>query len=195
MDRREAIKRVGVLMGGALSMSTVAGVLGGCQAGPTDVAFVPQALTSGRDELVATVAELIIPETDTPGARGARVHEFIDRMLSAWYEDEERDHFLAELATVDQKTQDAHGKPFLDLTAAEQTDLLTAMEEESIAWMETLGTGGSDPDKPPFFVAMKGLTLFGYYTSEVGATQELHVMPMGVYRGDVPYEEIGRAWA
>lgn len=195
MDRREAIKRVGMLMGGALSMSTVAGVLGGCQVGPADGAFAPQALTSGRDELVATIAELIIPETDTPGARAARVHEFIDRMLGDWYEDEERDHFLAELATVDQKAQDAYGKPFLDLTQEEQTDLLTVMEEEGIAWREALGTGGADPEKPPFFVVMKGLTLFGYYTSEVGATQELRVMPMGEYRGDVPYEEIGRAWA
>ena len=182
-------------MGGALSMSTVAGVLGGCQAGPTADGFTPQALTGGQDELVATIAELIIPETDTPGARAARVHEFIDQMLSNWYEDDERDHFLAELATVDQQAQDAYGKPFLDLSGAEQTELLTAMETAGITWMESLGSGGGDPDKPPFFVAMKGLTLFGYYTSEIGATQELRVMPMGQYRGDVPFDEIGRAWA
>ena len=184
-----------MLMGGALSMSTVAGVLGGCRAGPATEGFMPQALTSGRDELVATIAELIIPETDTPGARAARVHEFIDQMLSTWYEDEERDHFLAELATVDQQAQDTYGKLFLELSEAEQTELLTALEDAGIAWTESLETGGGDPEKPPFFVAMKGLTLFGYYTSEVGATQELRVMPMGQYRGDVPFSEIGRAWA
>ena len=176
-------------------MSTVAGVLGGCQASPVAGAFSPRMLTSGRDELVATIAELIIPETDTPGARGARVHEFIDAMLSDWYTEDQRDHFLAELATVDQKAQDAHNKPFMDLTEAEQIALLTAMEAEGETWREALAAGNGDSDKPPFFIAMKGLTLFGYYTSEVGATQELRVMPMGVYRGDVPYDEIGRAWA
>ena len=157
--------------------------------------FAPKALTAGRDDLVATLAELIIPETDTPGARAARVHEFVDNMLADWYEDADRDHFLAELATVAEKAKAAYSKSFLDLTEAEQTELLTAMEAESIAWMEALGNGQGDPEKPPFFVAMKGLTLFGYYTSEIGATQELRVMPMGVYRGDVPYDEIGRAWA
>jgi hypothetical protein len=42
---------------------------------------------------------------------------------------------------------------------------------------------------------MKELTLLGYYTSEVGATQELKVNPMGVYRSDVPYRSIGHSWA
>ena len=195
MDRREAIKRVGLLMGGALSASTVAGVLGGCQAGPSAGGFEPMILTDGRDEMVATIAELIIPETDTPGARAARVHEFIDQMLHEWYEDEERHHFLIELSTVDQKARERYDRPFLDLSEAQQTELLTQLEAEGIAWMETPDIDGRDPDKPPFFVVMKGLTLFGYYTSEIGATQELRVMPMGQYRGDVPFDEIGRAWA
>ena len=190
MDRREAIKRVGLMMGGTLAMSTVAGVLGGCQAGPASGAFTPRTLTAGQDELVATIAELIIPETDTPGARGARVHEFIDAMLSDWYTDEQRDHFMAELATVDQKAQEAKGNTFLALSETEQTEVLTLLEAESEAWR-----ANGDRDKPPIFNTMKSLTLFGYYTSEVGATQELRVMPMGEYRGDVPYSEIGRAWA
>ena len=101
MDRREALKRVGMLMGGALSASTIAGVMSGCQPGPATEPFVPETLTGGQNDLVTSITELIIPETDTPGARAARVHEFIDRMLSDWYEDDERDHFQAELATVD----------------------------------------------------------------------------------------------
>ncbi|WP_243663404.1 gluconate 2-dehydrogenase subunit 3 family protein [Rhodothermus marinus] len=69
MDRREALKRLALLTGGALSMSTIAGVLGGCRAGSAP-GYRPQTLSSDQHELVATIAELIIPETDTPGACG-----------------------------------------------------------------------------------------------------------------------------
>lgn len=195
MERREALKRVGLLMGGALSASTIAGVLGGCQPGPATEPFVPQTLASAQNDLVTTITELIIPETDTPGARAARVNAFIDRMLTDWFKDDERAHFLSELETVETKAQDAFGKPFLDLTPEEQTELLSAMEEEGLAWMEVLDTGGANPEKPPFFNMIKELTLAGYYTSEIGGSQELRDMPIGVYRGDVPFEEIGRAWS
>ena len=132
-------------MGGALSASTIAGVMGGCRPGPTTEPFVPETITGGQNDLVTTITELIIPETDTPGARAARVNEFIDRMLTDWFKDDERAHFLAELATVDTKAQDAYSKPFLDLTPDQQTELLSAMEEEGIAWMEALDADeGSD---------------------------------------------------
>ena len=190
MHRREALQRIGILMGGTLSASTIAGVLGGCQAAPQGEEFRARTLTQGRDELVATIAELIIPETDTPGARIARVHEFIDAMLTDWYEAPEKDNFLLGLATVDGRARDTFAAPFLDLTEQDQVALLTTLEEEGYAWTQT-----QPSPEPPFFVTMKALTLFGYYTSEVGATQELHVMPMGEYKGDVPLEEIGRTWA
>ena len=190
MDRREALHRIGLMMGGALSASTVAGILSGCSAGPEGAVFAPRTLTEGRDELVATLAELIIPETDTPGARIARVHEFADAMLTDWYEVEEKDRFLSGLAEVETRAEGAAGVSFTKMSNNQQVALLTKMEEEAHAWHE----GGRKGDEP-FFVTIKSLTLFGYYTSEVGATQELRVMPWGEYRGDVPYEEIGRAWA
>ena len=62
--------------------------------------------------------------------------------------------------------------------------------EETAMLRERLAQGD-----PPFFRTLKELTVSGYYTSEVGATQELRVMPMGLHRADVPYDEIGRAWA
>ena len=76
MNRREALRHVGMLMGGTLSAGTIAGVLGGCSAEAPSGSFTARTLTRGRDETVAVMAELIIPETDTPGARAAKVHEF-----------------------------------------------------------------------------------------------------------------------
>ena len=179
-------------MGGVLSASTVAGVLGGCRPGPEAGAYVPQTLSGAQDELVTVLTELIIPETDTPGARAARVNEFIDLMLSDWLKDDERTGFLDGLADVEARAEASYGKAFQALTLEEQTALLTTLEDEAIAQQ-------SDPQAAPdagrpFFSMLKELTLVGYYTSEVGATQELrYERSPGRYDGCVPYE--GRAWA
>ena len=187
MDRREALKRVALLLGGAISAPVMSGVLSGCRPGPEP--FVPQTLTLDQNELVAHLAEMIIPTTDTPGARAARVHEFIDLMLTDWFPEDERAHYLSGLATVDQRSQADYGTPFLQATEAQQVALLTKMEDEALSPSE-------NADGPPFFMMMKQLTLVGYYTSEIGATQELQWLAApGRYDGCVPLSEVGRAWA
>jgi hypothetical protein len=70
---------------------------------------------------------------------------------------------------------------------------------------EVLGASGAaalddlvateDVGDKSYFRMLKDLVLVGYYTSEVGATQELRANPMGVFRSDVPYAEVGRAWS
>ncbi|MCY4000470.1 MAG: gluconate 2-dehydrogenase subunit 3 family protein [Bacteroidetes bacterium] len=190
MDRRTALQRIAMLMGGTLSASTIAGVLGGCSAGDDGVVFRARTLTDGKDELVATLCEVIIPETDTPGARGARVHEFIDNMLTDWYDQDEVDDFLNGLADVEQRVDGYGGKSFIHLTPQQQIQLLTDMETEAESWHDS-----GESSATPFFITIKSMTLIGYYTSEIGATQELRINPMGIYRADIPYSEINRAWA
>lgn len=179
-------------MGGTLSASTITGVLGGCTSGSGtgDMPFKARTLTQGRDELVATLSELIIPETDTPGARAALVHEFIDNMLTDWYDEPEVEEFLTGLTDVERRAQERGEQSFTDLDMDTQVEILTQMEAEAEAW-----SGDGATETTPFFRTIKSLTLFGYYTSEVGATQELRVNPMGVYRADIPFDELGRAWA
>lgn len=186
MDRREALKRVGLLMGGTVSLSVVSGVMSGCQAtGAGGYAF--QTLNPAQGQLVDTISELIIPTTDTPGASAAKVNEFIDLMLTDWYDVEDKDRFMAGLQEVDAMANAANGSAFVDNTEEQQIALLTELEDNALS-----ASGG---DKP-FFLMMKELTLTGYYTSEIGASQELkYVHTAGEYRGDVPYSEIGRAYS
>src|SRR2546430_12782121 len=111
IDRREALRRAALLLRGALSPSTVAGVLAGCEARRTpDGAWVPRALSSERLDLVATIAEHILPQTDTPAAPAVGVHRFIDAMLADSFPDEERRHFLAGLSDVDARAQRSCGR-------------------------------------------------------------------------------------
>jgi hypothetical protein len=125
-------------------------------------------LTDHQNAMVTVIAELIVPQTDTPGATGAQVNRFVDIMLAEWFEDDEREEFLRGLVALDGRSVNTFGAPFLALDEAQQTVLLNGLEAEVMALREA-----NLPTERHFFLRMKWLTLFGYYTSEVGATQEL----------------------
>lgn len=189
MDRREALQRIALLTGGALSLSTVSAVMGGCTA-ESGSGYTPQTLSTTQDELVTVISERIIPATDTPGAEAAQVNRFIDKMLTDWHSEEERNHFLDGLSGVDDTSNELHGSNFLDLSEQQQIDVLSQLETE--AQQNPM----PQADLSPFFSMMKELTLIGYYTSEIGATEELrwnHVA--GRYDGCMDYSEVGRAWS
>jgi hypothetical protein len=195
ITRREALNRVAILLGGAISAPTLAGALDAATRRAWTAPrpdWAPRTLDPGQLELVATMAEHIVPQTDTPGARGAGVHRFVDTLLSDHYPAPERDQFVAGLADIDARTRSRHGKAFVECTADQQVALLTELDEAAYP------VAASDAPRAPeawFFHRIKELTLVGYYTSQVGATQELHPSPFGAYRGDIPYSSVGRAWS
>lgn len=189
MDRREALQRIAFLTGGALSLSTVSAVMGGCSAEP-GTGYAPQTLSSTQNELVTVISERIIPATDTPGAEGAEVNQFIDKMLTDWHSEEERNHFLEGLSVVDETSNEMHGSNFLDLSEQQQIEVLSQLESDA------LQNPMPQADLSPFFSMMKELTLIGYYTSEIGCNEELiwnHIA--GRYDGCIDYSEVGRAWS
>lgn len=121
-----------------------------------------------QNETVAAIAELIIPETDTPGARAAGVPAFIELILAEWADPDERELFLEGLAGVDARSRTTFGAEFTQLEVGQQTALLRGLDAEVAALRES----GADADEH-FFQRMKGLTVYGYYTSEVGQKEEL----------------------
>jgi len=125
--------------------------------------------TPHQNETVATIAELIIPKTDTPGARDAGVPAFIDVMVTEWGDDNQRKAFSAGLADVDERSRATFGKDFISCTTAQQSEILQDLDYE-LAQARDAKTDTSGN----FFGMMKWLTLTGSYTSEVGATSELH---------------------
>lgn len=200
IDRREAVRRIGLVVGGTLSAPTVAGLLAGCQA-PPEGTFRPRVLDEGLLRRVETIAELIIPETDTPGAAAARVHEFIDTMLADYYPEAERAHFLSELERVDVVSARVVGKGFDLASGDEQVLVVEALDAEAFPGStEQPDEAGAVEARlragaPPFMRTMKELTVAGYYTSEIGQTVELRPTPFGPYQADVPLDEVGRTWA
>jgi hypothetical protein len=144
-------------------------------------------LTEHQNALVTALAELIIPETDTPGATTAQVNRFVDILLAEWFDGEDREEFLAGLAALDVRSRETFGAAFLDLEEAQQTRLLSELDGEVTALREA-----GLPTDDHFFGRMKWLTMYGYYTSEVGATEELQqVIIPGRYEPCAPVRRGG----
>ncbi|AWV97470.1 gluconate 2-dehydrogenase subunit 3 family protein [Arcticibacterium luteifluviistationis] len=207
MNRREALNRVAILMGGAVSAPTIMALMEGCT--PKDTASTPFSLSADYQSLVAEIAEVIIPTTDTPGAKEAGVGPFIETMLRDCYSDAQAAHFTKGLKALESKSKELGGS-FVSLSSEQKTEVLKGMEaaagaekqeaekvKEIDAETGKVKDDGKGAEKvTPFFNIMKELTLFGYFTSEIGATQELDYVPIpGKYEGCIPLKEGQKAYA
>lgn len=140
--------------------------------------------SSDQFALLEQVSEVIIPATDTPGAIGAGVPEFIRQLLGDWGSLETRAVIAGVLESVEKQAWSRHGAGFLELPGERRKSLIRAMDEESIARQ----------DIP--WGRFKHLVLLGYYHSEVGASQELrYELVPGAWRSCLPLTEVGRASA
>ncbi len=189
MNRRDAIKNASILLGGVLSASAISGVMSGCKADPK-IDWAPKFFTAEEGSTLEAIVERIIPRTDTPGAKDAGVHTFIDQMMAEFYQEKEKTAFREGLRKVDADAKSAYGKSFVALTPEQQDELLTKYDAEAY------DPGRKKDDPQHFFKNMKELTVLGFCTSEAGATEFLrYEASPGAYRGCIPYSEVGVAWA
>jgi len=188
MDRRDAVKRVALLMGGALTASTLSVMLEGCAhelRSGTGTTF-----TDDEKKMVATMSDLIIPRTDTPGAVDAGVPEFIVMMMQECYPDKDQATFHQGLAAFDKQCKTKYGGSFSTLSPDKQQKAVSDLDTQ------VLGDKKAKVGDLVFYRKLKELTLLGYFTSEPGATKALrYVQVPGHYDGDVPYHKGEKAWA
>lgn len=140
-------------------------------------------LSPRQNATVTTIAEMIIPATDTPGAKEAKVNEFIDLLLTEWYEPAETKEFLTGIAEVDEQSKKQFSADFVDCTPAQRTELLkqldavamdfAAKQKQTVTKSSTSPLQQTTPAPINFFYTMKKLTLTGYYTSQIGFSKEL----------------------
>ena len=190
MERREALRLMGAAsvfsaLSSELFAATLRAQLGANQAGAL------RTLSSAQNEIVVAMCEVMIPATETPGAKAAKVNEFINLILTEWATEEERKIFLEGLAEADRKTDALFGRGFAAASAKEQATIVQVFDQELATlrneelpkqvrpWELTLVL--------PFFAQMRRLTLVGYYTSPIGQEQELKVeIVPGELHGCVP---------
>jgi hypothetical protein len=141
-----------------------------------DVPF--RTLNPARQALVTNIAEMIIPETDTPGATRVKVPEFIDLILTEWASDDERAAFLAGLDDIDARASALGQSRFVDLPPARKTELLTALDAQR---EDKTGAGLA-------FERLKSLTVYGYFTSKLVDEDILKTQIFfNEYQGNVPF--------
>jgi hypothetical protein len=196
MNRREALKRVAWLMGGTVSASAILAIQKGYSA-TTSAGSKPSILSAPQMDIVSTVAEIMIPRTDTPGAVDVGVPGFIDLMLKDVYTQKDRDRYLAGLAEFDAAVQSEHGKKFVALQSAQQVALVRKFHDAAVVEERRIH-GAHAHLQRPFILLTKELTLLGFFTSQAGATQVLqYVAVPGSYHACVPVEQAGngKTWA
>lgn len=189
MERRRALQVIGT---GTLAGTTLAGAAPARLLALTARARErpPTVLSPAQAALVAELGELILPETDTPGARAAEVERFVDLMLAEQVEEPARAAFLAFLGRVEAESARRFGRPFLGATPAERFAL--AAERDAAAFAAPApaeAEAAADPGAADRhgWRRLKAWVLAGYYTSEVGAVRELErrIIP-GSFEGCAP---------
>jgi Gluconate 2-dehydrogenase subunit 3 len=179
MQRRDVLKMLATGTVLPVFSSPLAAFFREAQA-KTGPGYKLRTLNPHQNATVVTMTDLIIPETNTPGAKATRVNEFIDVILTEWATEEERQNFLNGLAGVDKQSNELFAKDFVEATPIQQVTLLRAMDDysatERAQRREKHGNTVQEFDtqlKGNFYDVFRGITLHGYYTSEIAFTQEL----------------------
>jgi hypothetical protein len=206
MNRRDAIGRVALIMGGAVIGADF--FLSGCK--PNTATQVSDLFDTNHVAFLNEVADTILPTTSSPGAKAANVGQFMAVMVRDCYTPANQKTFLEGVKKLDDASQKQYSSKFMDLTPQQRTDLLVTLDKEQKDFTskrnkdveaDMLKHKGDAKYKAPdmpnhYFRMMKELTLLGYFTSEIGATKALRYIAVpGRYDGNVPYKKGDKAWA
>jgi len=185
MERREALKKIAFLMGGAISATTM-GVLF-----ESFTVFDPETNTyfysATDEEILAEFAEIILPATAlSPGAKEAGVGAFIPLIIKDCYPSKLQNVFKNGFDDMLTKCKTKFNKEFLSLNSEEKTQLMSELKLQAIA----------SNKEPSFFLIARDLSILGYFSSEIGCTMAREYLPIpGRYDGSAEYKPGQKAWA
>ena len=201
IDRREAIRLVSALLGGAALVGG-RGLMAACERASFSLEEATLGEFTAKDiAFLDEIAETILPATETPGAKAAKTGAFMALMVTDSYHPAEQKAFRAGMLKVDDAMRKANGRSFMEATPPQRFAVLTALDREQkrvMAGREADAPDGAASDSRPahYFRMMKELALLGYFTSEVGCTQALRYLDTpGRFDPCIPYTPGEPAWA
>jgi hypothetical protein len=221
ITRREAVARVAALLGGVALIGGSA-LITGCRTEKSSEPFTP--FTTDEIAYLDEIADTILPTTSTPGAKAAKTGEFMARMVTDSYAPEDQKIFRAGMRKLDDASKDKNGgKTFVQATPQQRLALLKTLDKEQFDWSEKQrladlkrskdflahaleenapktesqqATVASEEPPNRYFRMMKELSLLGYFTSEIGATQALvYEERPGKWEPCIPYQPGQKAYA
>jgi hypothetical protein len=190
MNRRDALSRVALLLGGTVIGGEL--FLSGCTSSDKKLG---QSVDFTADDVayLDEIADTIIPATDTPGAKDAKVGQFMTVMVKDCYNDKDQKVFLDGMNKLnDASKKKFNGTGFMKITPEQRKELLNELDKEQ----KDYAKNKKKEDPAHYFTMMKQLTLLGYFTSEPGATKALrYVAVPGRFDACIPYKKGDKAWA
>lgn len=189
MDRRTALQTTAFLLGGTIVGAEA--ILSGC---------VPQTkqkksglFKEGDEALLTEIADTILPDTpDSPGAKQAGVGAFMMLIVEDCYETREQKLVLEGLQKIQTAAKQANQGDFVVLNAVQRHDLLANLDQEARQYESSK----TDDEPSHYFTLLKQLSVFAYFSSEVGTTKALRYNPIpGRFDGCVDYKKGEKAWA
>jgi hypothetical protein len=185
MNRREAVQHISLLLGGTIAG---ANVFVSCKSNDnTAISF------SDKDvALLDEIADTILPPTKTPGAKAAKVGQFMTVMVNDCYDERDKKIFHDGLKQIQELSEKEYNNKFTGIKPEQRNALLVKLDNEQ---KQAMRTWKADQPKP-YFRLMKELTLLGYFTSEIGCTQaRRYIETPGRFDACIPYKKGDKAWA
>ncbi|MBP8067508.1 MAG: gluconate 2-dehydrogenase subunit 3 family protein [Pedobacter sp.] len=215
MDRRDAVKSVAFLIGGALSATTIATLFDSCTQPGKNTANL---FSADQEKLVAEIADIILPTTaKSPGAKAANVGPFITMMMKDCYPEEAQKAFVKGLEDLEAQAKKEYNKTFMAISVPERISLITKLKDETIAAQKAEKEAqekaekpaevktspvkeapirGANKSKPMFYAIARDLTILGFFSSEIGVTKANEFVEYpGRYDGCVDLKPGQKVWA
>lgn len=196
MDRRNALKRTGVLAGTAIAMPALFSLLQACKEEPR-LTWQPEFFSESEARTVSEIVDMILPRTDTPGALDVKVDMFIDKVVAHTYGKDGQDRMRDEIAAFNSTCESDFGAVFIDLDATGKEEVLRVAEKTSGklsrgVWGQAVGP----QEDIGFYRSLKSMAIWAYFTSEEIGENVLSYDPVpGVYEGCKPLSEVGNRWS
>ncbi|MGI8581721.1 MAG: gluconate 2-dehydrogenase subunit 3 family protein [Chitinophagaceae bacterium] len=186
MDRREAVQYISLLLGGTLVGGNT--FLTGCKSDTGK----QMSFTADNTAYLDEIANTILPDTSTPGAKAAKVGQFMTVMINDCYEEKDQKIFhegMDKLNALSKKNYDAS---FMKINEQQRHDLLVQLDKEQKEYMKNK----KKEESSHYFRMMKELTMLGYFTSEIGCTKaRRYIETPGKFEGCIPYKKGDKAFA
>lgn len=193
MHRREALKNVAFLLGGAISASTMGVLFESFTLPENEKNFVLYSLED--EKIFAEFADIIVPTTkSSAGAKAAGLGKFIPMMMKDCYPATMQTSFAQGFKDLQAKSMKDFGKSYITLTPADRKKLMVDLRTIALAQKESKSE--ENKDLAYFFITARDLTLLGYYSSEIGCTKAReYVLIPGRYDGSAPLKPGQKSWA
>ena len=197
LDRRDVLRRISWLAGGAVVAPSVLGLMQGCSS-EAELGWAPEFFTDEEARFLTSYVDTLLPTTDTPGGLDVGVHRFIDKVMAATRPDgDEPLPMQTGIRDFDDNARTRFGKVFHELEADQRGQLFSDAEKSPRYQPAVWGTAVGEQPPIGFYRSLKSMALWGYLSSKEVGTEVLVYDPVpGEYDGNIPLSETGgRAWS